>query len=224
MSNRFERLGAVRLEAAEGVGQVEAQAFVEPTGDFDVDPPALLGGPLRRVEDFEVAAARDEVGAGLDELGGHLGNARGLVLAVAVERHQAVIAPFEGAGESVPKPRAVAEVRRVAEHLDRRKPPEQLGRPVGRAVVDHQDVSRVPQHFLEDVLQVLLFIMYGDCGENLHQGRCGSRVETDRGKPSKTRGSFMEPTHFRPREWEVNDRGRGEIASALDRIGSRLLA
>ena len=40
--------GPVGLEAAEGVGQVEAEAFVEPARDLDVDPPPLLGGRLRR--------------------------------------------------------------------------------------------------------------------------------------------------------------------------------
>ena len=56
-----------------------------------------FGRPLAGIEHAQVPAARDDVGVG--QMSGQLGNSFGLVLAVAVERHDAVVA----AGRSSPR-------------------------------------------------------------------------------------------------------------------------
>jgi hypothetical protein len=159
----------VRLEAAKGVGQVQAEAFVEPTRHLDVDPPPLLGGTLGRVEYLEIAAPGNDVGLG--QVRHDLGDERGLVLSVAVERDQAIVSrldrPLEGATESG----AVAPVPLVPDDLDGREGAEQPRSPVGRSIIDHQDVVGIPQDLGQDGLEVGFLVVDRDRGEHSHRLR-----------------------------------------------------
>src|SRR5208337_915356 len=98
----------VGFEAAESVGEVQPQAFVEPARDLKVDPPALFGRSLVGIEDPEITAPRDDVG--LLETPGELGNPGGLVLAVAIKRHQSVVAPLDRLLERSAQPCSVTQV------------------------------------------------------------------------------------------------------------------
>ena len=94
---------------------------VQLVGDDPVDPAAVLGrGGCRR---GTVAGSgcrrrcRPPVVAGRDELG----NPLRLVLAVAVDGHQHVVAVAQGEVERRAQRRAVAAVRRMRDHLDARR-------------------------------------------------------------------------------------------------------
>ena len=80
-----QRLPAVGLEAAEGVGQVQAESRVEFRSDLPVDVATVLRRQGILTEVAQVAAAGYDVGV-VDRLQKHR-DARRLVLAVAVHRH-----------------------------------------------------------------------------------------------------------------------------------------
>ena len=80
------------------------------------------------------------------------------------------------------------------------------------------------RHFPEDFLQVFLFVVDGDGGEEVHRRRCGPVVGYGPGRPGIVAPEFMEPTHFRSAPPEVNDRRGNRGALPLDRIGGGLLA
>ena len=63
----------------------------------------------------------------------------------------------------------VAPVAVVPDDLDRRERPEQFGRPIGRAVVDDQDVAGIPQDLGEHRLEVRFLVVDGNGGEQSHR-------------------------------------------------------
>ena len=90
------------------------------------------------------------------------------MLAVAIERHQAVVAPLDGRPEGRAQAGSIAQVAGMADRPDRGEGPEQLGRPVGRAVVDDQHVTGVLEHLGEDGLEVGFLVVDRDGGEEVH--------------------------------------------------------
>ena len=67
----------------------------------------------------------------------------------------------------------------MPDDLDRGKLSEQLGRPVGRAVIHDQDMVGVPEDLSQDPFEVLLFVMNRDGGEESHR-RAGPGDEEHR--------------------------------------------
>ncbi len=165
------------------------------------------GGDLARVEHLQVAAPRHDVGA--IEVAADLGDAGRLVLAVAIDGDQAVIPRIDRVAEGADQPGAIAAIPLVPDHPDRRERAEQVGRPVRRAVVDHQDVVGEAEDLREDRLQVGLFVIDRDRCQDSHgrprSGRAGEREGT---RPY-SRPAVLKPRHSSYRQGEVNDAAEG---------------
>ncbi len=168
---------SISFEAAERVGELQPQAFVEPAGDLDVDPPSLFGRLLARIENLQVSAPGDDVC--LLEPPGKLRNAGRFVLTVAVECHQGVVAPFDRLPEGSTQSCSVAQVTRVPEDFDSGKAAEQFGGSVGRAVIDNKNGLGIPRDLVEHFFEVLLFIMNRNCCEQSHRRDHCKRVRTE---------------------------------------------
>src|SRR5262249_13066482 len=104
----------------------------------------FLGRPLRGVEDTEVSAARHDIRR--VQPPGDFRNAARLVLAVAIEGHQPVVASLYRPLERRAKTGAVSEIAWMPNDLDRRKPCKQARSLVGRTVVDHENVLGMTKH------------------------------------------------------------------------------
>ena len=80
------------------------------------------------------------------------------MLAVAVDRHQAVEVAGERFAEGRRQGRTIATVVRMAHHPDVPLTLEAVGkeprRAVGRAIVDHEDVGRETENLVEDLLDL----------------------------------------------------------------------
>ncbi len=166
ISKLFERCGAICLEPAKRVRQIEPQAFVEPARDLDVDPPALFGRHLRRIENLEVTTSRDDIRLG--KAGGDFRNALRLVLAVAIERDQTIVVAVDGRLEGCAQARAVAPILRVTDRQDGRKFPEKLGCAIGRAVINDQNIARVLDDLAQDADEARFFVVNRNGGQKTH--------------------------------------------------------
>ena len=116
MSNRSRAGATIGLEAAKRVCQVHAQALIEPPRHFQIDSPAFFRRPLSGIKHLEITAAGDDIG--FSQMSGQLGDACGLMLAVAVERDNAVIPPRERGFERGAQARAIPQVMRMADRAD----------------------------------------------------------------------------------------------------------
>ena len=124
------------------------------------------------------------------------------MLAVAVDRHQAVEVAGERFAEGRRQGRTIATVVRMAHHPDVPLTLEAVGkeprRAVGRAIVDHEDVGRETENLVEDLLDLPDLVEDRQGREKLrlpgHRAAPGSieRFRTAGGsRRGRHRGSFL---------------------------------
>src|SRR5690606_199532 len=105
-------------------------------------------------------------------------DAERLVLAVAIDRHQHVVAVSLGVVEGRLESRAVAAVLLVPDEMDVLERIEHFGRAVGRAVVDEQDVRTVLTNLFDHALDVASFVVDRQGGEKAsHRAALGQASE-----------------------------------------------
>lgn len=146
---------AVGLEAAEGVGEFQAQSLVDLAGQGGVDGAPVLRRAVGGEALVEVPRAGDDVevvpGGGFEEIG----DGRGLVLLVAVHGDDPVVPVAVSPGEGLAHGPAVAGVGLVPDQVEaefRAEPVEDGGGVVGGAVVDDEDIGVIPAHRAEHLL------------------------------------------------------------------------
>jgi len=99
------------------------------------------------------------------------GDLLGPVLAVAVERDHRLRAERERALHAAPQAGALAEVRRVAQHLERQAF-ERRGGAVARAVVNHDQRADLRQRALGDVADGRRLVVRRDHGDGVGRVHC----------------------------------------------------
>ncbi len=165
----LQRRHAERLEPAERVGDAQAQPPVEHRRDLPVDRP-----PVRRrqvVPRRLVAVPRpaQQVRVVLLDRPEKVGQARRLVLLVAVHRDQPVVPVTARPAERVADAPPVPPVPPVPDHVHRQLR-QQARRVVRRAVVDHQHVLGVLLNLRQHADHVLLFVVNGDGDQGSQNG------------------------------------------------------
>src|SRR5205807_7330833 len=131
--------------------------FVQFSRDLPIDLLPVLGGQGVLPEVAKIAATRDNVGI-VDRFEQH-GNARGLVLAVAIHRNQNVNAPLQRIGERRDECCAITPVLGVRNNLNISLLGQECRGAVGGAVVNDEDVRCMTTDFAEDVLDVPFFVV-----------------------------------------------------------------
>ena len=106
------------------------------------------------------------------------GDARWLVLPIAVHRHQHIVTMLHGVLERRDEGGPIASVLRMRDDRQVAFLGEDFSRAVGRAVVDHEQLGTGATHFLEDVRQVLGFVVDRDGGDPAHAEYLGAWTAT----------------------------------------------
>ncbi len=86
----------------------------------------------------------------------------GLVLLVAVHRNNPVVAVLIGPRESIDERLAIPAVFPVADEVDIRTRQQVLDGTVSRSVIDHQYIRAVFKDLVQNLLDVLPFVVNGD--------------------------------------------------------------
>jgi hypothetical protein len=142
---------------------LQAKPLVELTRDFAIDL-AALGW---RLADFisvrQVSTSRDHVG--ITARRQELADALGLMLAVAIDRHQEFVTVLDCVFKCGDQCRAIAAVLFVACDADIVASSQQIGSAVGGTIVNDENVGRVTCYFIEHGTDVSGFIVNGQGGE-----------------------------------------------------------
>ena len=144
----------------------------------------------------QVAAARDDVGGprGLDEPR----DPPRLVLSVAVDGHEDVVARVDRVRKRGANRRAVAAVDRMVDDADVLSPHEQFGRPVVRAIVDHQHVAAVAQRVIQHAADVVDLVVDGQCRQDSISHAPIIAPPGGKGKGAKSRAATDKPIRHPP--------------------------
>ena len=116
------------------------------------------------------------------------GNARRLVLAVAVHGDQRVVAVGTGEGERRDQGRAVAAIAVVIDAMDARFGREEVAGTIGRAVIDHEDFRAGTPSRGDDRAGVVRLVVDRNGGEDSHD-RSRPRMVTRIGEAVPLLGS-----------------------------------
>lgn len=146
---------AIGFEAAEGVGESEAQFPIQFGGDEVIDAATVGGGNALPIEGLEVTAAGDDVEftALLIESGCEGGDQFGLMLAIAVDGDEGVVVMGFREFKRGTKCSPVALIGIVGDDLNVGKMREPFRSTVGGPIIHDEDVLAIFPDLSEDGIQ-----------------------------------------------------------------------
>ncbi len=157
----LQRGDAIRFESTEGIGQRQAQAMIDLGGDRFVDKHPLRRRFIVAGILLQITAPRNhvDVSAGSDEPR----NPLGLVLPIAIERHDEVESLIDRKLKCCLQRRPIASVDRMSHNDDIVACVEQFRGTIGRSIIDGQDMICVAAHFVQHPANSSHFIEDRQC-------------------------------------------------------------